>query len=86
MHMPPSEKITFAFTTNALDREIANALKMARRVEKALHPDAPQAEKVKIQQIVAALESVAQASTDVECPNPFFSFFTVDKEKLREGE
>jgi hypothetical protein len=78
----PNEAVSFAFTTNALHREIANALNLATRVQRALHEDAPEHEKMKLEAIIKALEGVVVAASGVECPNPFFSFFTVDKDKL----
>jgi hypothetical protein len=74
--------VIYGFSTNALDREINNALTLARRVQGALDASAPTHERENIKKIIGALEKVAEAATDVECPNPFFSFFTVDKDKL----
>ena len=73
----------FAFTTNQLTIEIRNTLELAQKVKNAMAREAPQREKDRINSVVAALIGVRKAANAVNCPNPYYGFYTVDEDKLR---
>jgi glycerol-3-phosphate O-acyltransferase len=76
------DALRFALTTNALTREITNSLELATRVQQALHATAPPDEQAEIQRIITALQNVAVAAQDVNCPNPFYTIYTIDRDKF----
>ena len=77
-----ADAVRFALTTNALTREITNSLELATRVRNALHQTSSPEEQAEIQRIITALQNVAVAAQDVNCPNPFYTVFSIDETKF----
>lgn len=73
---------TFAFTTNEVTIAVRNTLDLANRVQASMTKDTPPKERARLAAIITALTNVRKAANQINCPNPFYGFYTVDVDKL----
>jgi hypothetical protein len=78
--MPNEAK--FAFTTNEITIALRNTQELAERVRDAMTANTTKAEREQIDRIIGAIAATREAALDIECPNPYYGFYTVDMDVL----
>lgn len=76
------DAVAFAFSTNEVTLAIRKVTDLALHVQRSLHETASQTERDRIQAIIDSLVDVRTANNAIECPQPFFGFYTVDKSAI----